>query len=55
MQVHYDWYNKKYGNNGFHETLDFADVDKEVEEFRRTHIFPVIIKGEKEEKSYPFI
>ena len=53
FQVHYDWYNNKYGDNGFHEKLDFADVEEKVEEFRRNHIFPMLIKAEKEEKSYP--
>ena len=55
FQVHYDWYNKKYGENGFHEKLDFAEVEPVVEEFRRKFIFPMLLNAEKNEKSYPFV
>lgn len=54
FQVHYDWYDKKYGDNGIHEKLDFADVEAKVQEFREKFILPMILKEEKEEKSYPF-
>ncbi|XP_065218514.1 pseudouridylate synthase 1 homolog isoform X2 [Planococcus citri] len=50
-QVHYDWYNKKYGENGIHEKLDFQDVEDLVSEFREKQIYPIIIREEKENKS----
>lgn len=53
--VHYDKYNKKFGNDGMHTPLTWNEVDKELEAFRKEKIFSKIIDTEISEKGYPFI
>jgi len=50
-EPHYDTYNKKYGNDGFHDPLCWDEYEKEIEKFSLDHILPVIYKGEIEENS----
>ncbi|XP_058797806.1 pseudouridylate synthase 1 homolog [Phymastichus coffea] len=49
--VHYDYYNKRYGTDGIHETLDWAECEKEVTEFEKNHILKYVIDTELKEKS----
>ncbi|KAL5022036.1 hypothetical protein ScPMuIL_001191 [Solemya velum] len=53
--THYDGYNKRYGNDGLHEAIEWSDVQDKIELFQNEVIFPHIIKSEKEEKSYPYM
>ncbi|GAB6024911.1 hypothetical protein CHUAL_010016 [Chamberlinius hualienensis] len=49
--VHYDYYNKRYSNDGIHEPLQWDSIKDEIEEFKRQHIYLPIIRIEKESKS----
>jgi len=50
-EVHYDKYNNRYGNDGFHDTMTFDDCSDKIKEFREKYIFSNIIRTEKDEKS----
>jgi tRNA pseudouridine38-40 synthase len=50
-EVHYDYYNERYGKDGMHDSLDWLAEKEKVEAFRDAYIYPDIVKGEKEEKS----
>lgn len=50
-QVHYDRYNKRYGEDGIHETLDWNAVEDKVKEFFDSKILPKIVETELAEKS----
>lgn len=52
--MHYDQYDKRYGGDGMHEKLDWAEYHDEVEEFMRRKILQDIYKTELNENSYPF-
>ena len=45
-QVHYDRYNKRFGKDGFHETLSWTDEAQAVEDFKEKFIYPEMIEGE---------
>lgn len=49
-KVHYERYNKKYGNDGMHEVLEFKDEDAMVEDFYQKNILSTIINTELDEK-----
>ncbi|XP_076299421.1 pseudouridine synthase 1 [Lasioglossum baleicum] len=49
--VHYKYYNKRYGNDGIHESLDWEECNKEVEQFYRDYILKNIIDTETTEKT----
>lgn len=49
--VHYDCYNRRWGNDGLHEPLDFEECKDKIEQFKHKHIFPNIIVREKYSKS----
>ncbi|XP_071476772.1 pseudouridylate synthase 1 homolog [Diadema antillarum] len=49
--VHYDCYNKRWGNDGLHEPLTFDECRNAIEEFKHKHIYPNIIVREKYNKS----
>lgn len=49
-KVHYERYNKKYGNDGMHELLEFKEEDPLVEEFYHKNILSTIINTELNEK-----
>lgn len=50
-EVHYDRYNQRFGKDGIHEPLDWAEVEADVKAFKEKFIFPTIIESEIEEKS----
>lgn len=49
-QVHYDRYNKRYGDDGLHEKLIFDDYKEQIEEFAEKHIISTIVETEIAEK-----
>ena len=49
--IHYERYNKRYGEDGQHDRLDWAGQHDEVEKFKEDFIFGDIMKTEIEEKS----
>lgn len=53
-QVHYERYDKRYGKDGLHETLEWEQCEGEVEEFQKNYILPYIVDTEVSEQTYPF-
>ncbi|XP_049776844.1 pseudouridylate synthase 1 homolog isoform X1 [Schistocerca cancellata] len=51
-EVHYDRYNKRYGNDGLHEPLTWDDVEKELITFREKYIYSAIVNTEISEKCF---
>ena len=49
--MHYDKYNKKFGGDGTHETLEFEELLQEIDDFKQEFIFSNIIKKEITERS----
>ncbi|XP_077982356.1 pseudouridylate synthase 1 homolog [Glandiceps talaboti] len=49
--VHFDPYNKRYGNDGIHEALSWDDHEDTIQKFKEGHIYPTIIETEESEKS----
>ncbi|KAI4491870.1 hypothetical protein M0804_003262 [Polistes exclamans] len=49
--VHYDHYNKRYGSDGIHETLDWKECEEEVEQFQAEYIVKHIVNTEIVEKT----
>lgn len=49
-KLHYDKYNKKFGNDGLHEPLDWSHLQEDIENFKHEFIFSNIIKKEQEQK-----
>lgn len=54
LQVHYDYYNTRYGSDGIHEPLDWKECEEEVEKFQTEYIMKHIVNTEVAEKTYPF-
>lgn len=50
-EVHFEKYNRRFGNDGLHEALEWAEEREEIATFKEQHIYPTIISTEKEEKS----
>ncbi|XP_042297483.1 tRNA pseudouridine synthase A [Sceloporus undulatus] len=50
-RVHFEKYNKRFGNDGFHEALEWAEEKEKIAAFKEKYIYPTIINTEKEEKS----
>uniref|UniRef100_A0A8C5QUG9 Pseudouridylate synthase 1 homolog n=1 Tax=Leptobrachium leishanense TaxID=445787 RepID=A0A8C5QUG9_9ANUR len=50
-KVHFEKYNRRFGNDGLHESLDWAEEEPKIEVFKKEHIYPTIIQTELEEKS----
>ncbi|XP_044736563.1 tRNA pseudouridine synthase A isoform X2 [Chrysoperla carnea] len=50
-QVHYDRYNERYGKDGMHDTLDWKEVEQQIQEFKENYIYPNIISTEIKENS----
>jgi len=50
-KLHYDKYNKKFGNDGIHKPLTFVECENEIESFKHKYIYPNVIEKEIEEKS----
>ncbi|XP_011497273.1 PREDICTED: tRNA pseudouridine synthase A, mitochondrial, partial [Ceratosolen solmsi marchali] len=49
--VHYEYYDKRYGSDGIHEKLDWADCEKEIIEFEKNIIYNYIIDTEIKENT----
>jgi len=49
--IHYERYNKRYGEDGQHDRLDWVAQHEDVEKFKEDFIFGDIMKTEIEEKS----
>lgn len=49
--VHFEKYNRRFGNDGIHESLDWTEKEGNIEAFKKEHIYPTIIQTEIEEKS----
>ncbi|ETN63682.1 pseudouridylate synthase [Anopheles darlingi] len=45
-RIHYDKYNKRYGEDGCHEMLDFEKEEAQIEEFFKQHIASTIVETE---------
>ncbi|XP_053136229.1 pseudouridylate synthase 1 homolog isoform X2 [Hemicordylus capensis] len=50
-QVHFEKYNRRFGNDGLHEALEWVEEAEKIAKFKEQHIYPTIISTEKEEKS----
>ena len=50
-EIHYERYNKRFANDGIHESLTWEDVDTQVEAFKDDFIFSEMVQGEKNEHS----
>lgn len=50
-KLHFDGYNKRYGNDGQHEALDWSSIQDKLDKFKEERIFSEIIKTEIEECS----
>lgn len=50
-EVHYERYNRKFANDGIHESLSWEAVEDQVEAFKTDFIFSEMIRGEIEENS----
>ncbi|XP_054852449.1 pseudouridylate synthase 1 homolog isoform X2 [Eublepharis macularius] len=50
-RVHFEKYNRRFGNDGLHEALEWTDEEKEIAAFKEQYIYPTIVNTEKEEKS----
>eukprot|EP00062_Callorhinchus_milii_P021673 gi/632978632/ref/XP_007906022.1/ PREDICTED: tRNA pseudouridine synthase A, mitochondrial isoform X1 [Callorhinchus milii] len=49
--VHFENYNRRFGNDGVHEPLDWADAEERIAGFKEDYIYPTIIQTEAEEQS----
>ncbi|XP_062410009.1 tRNA pseudouridine synthase A [Sardina pilchardus] len=50
-KVHFDRYNKRFGGDGLHETLEWTEEEEAISSFKDAHIYPTIVETEREEKS----
>ncbi|CAH1783405.1 unnamed protein product [Owenia fusiformis] len=50
-QVHYDIYNKRYGNDGLHDAIDWTKYKDIIDKFKDDYIYTTVVETEKEEKS----
>lgn len=50
-RVHFEKYNQRFGNDGLHEPLDWAQEEAKVAAFKEQHIFPTIVSTERGERS----
>ncbi|XP_012671242.1 tRNA pseudouridine synthase A isoform X2 [Clupea harengus] len=50
-KVHFDRYNKRFGGDGLHETLEWNEEEGAITAFKEEHIFPTIVETERAEKS----
>ncbi|XP_070154676.1 pseudouridylate synthase 1 homolog isoform X3 [Polyergus mexicanus] len=48
--VHYDYYGKRYGADGLHETLDWKECEEEVEKFQKEYILKHMVNTEISEQ-----
>lgn len=45
-KVHYDRYNEKFKDDGFHELLEWDNEEPQIQEFYKNHILPTIVETE---------
>ncbi|XP_067232607.1 tRNA pseudouridine synthase A isoform X3 [Chanodichthys erythropterus] len=50
-RVHFDRYNKRFGGDGIHETLEWTEEEEAIAAFKEKHIYPSIVETELLEKS----
>ncbi|XP_015733149.1 tRNA pseudouridine synthase A isoform X1 [Coturnix japonica] len=50
-RVHFEKYNRRFGNDGLHEPLEWEEEEEKIAVFKEKHIYPTIINTEREEKS----
>ncbi|KAJ7397867.1 hypothetical protein BTVI_130992 [Pitangus sulphuratus] len=50
-RVHFEKYNRRFGNDGLHEPLEWAEEEQKIALFKEQFIYPTIINTEREEKS----
>lgn len=50
-KLFYDAYNKRFGNDGMHEAIDWNRYQEEIEKFKEEFIYPTIFQTERDEKS----
>ncbi|NP_001008603.2 pseudouridylate synthase 1 homolog [Danio rerio] len=50
-RVHFDGYNKRFGGDGIHETLEWTEQEEAIADFKEKHIYPTIVDTELNEKS----
>ncbi|XP_054095126.1 pseudouridylate synthase 1 homolog isoform X4 [Callithrix jacchus] len=50
-RVHFEKYNQRFGNDGLHEPLDWAQEEGKVAAFKEEYIYPTIIGTERNERS----
>lgn len=50
-RVHFDRYNKRFGGDGLHETLEWNQEEDAIAAFKEAHIYPSIVETESQEKS----
>ncbi|KAF7696749.1 hypothetical protein HF521_005167 [Silurus meridionalis] len=50
-RVHFDRYNKRFGGDGLHETLEWVQEEDAISAFKEAHIYPSIVETECQEKS----
>ncbi|XP_060064959.1 pseudouridylate synthase 1 homolog isoform X2 [Ylistrum balloti] len=50
-ELHYTGYNKRYGSDGLHQKLSWSDHREAIDKFKEEHIYPEMIRSEKEELS----
>ncbi|KFW78309.1 hypothetical protein N305_06837, partial [Manacus vitellinus] len=48
---HFEKYNRRFGNDGLHEPLEWAEEEEKIAVFKEQYIYPTIINTEREEKS----
>ncbi|KFV76839.1 hypothetical protein N308_04226, partial [Struthio camelus australis] len=50
-RVHFEKYNRRFGNDGLHEPLEWREEEEKIAVFKEQYIYPTIINTEREEKS----
>ncbi|XP_076836278.1 pseudouridylate synthase 1 homolog [Brachyhypopomus gauderio] len=50
-RVHFDRYNKRFGGDGLHETLEWTQEEDAIAAFKDAHIYPSIVETERQDKS----
>ncbi|OQV18361.1 tRNA pseudouridine synthase A, mitochondrial [Hypsibius exemplaris] len=51
QSVHFDMYNDKFAGDGMHDALEWPECELVIEKFKEDFVYPVMVKGEKEDKS----
>ncbi|XP_055694887.1 pseudouridylate synthase 1 homolog [Lutzomyia longipalpis] len=51
-RLHYDRYNRRYGNDGIHCPLTWEEFEEEIQQFVREQIYPIITETEITDKPF---